>query len=105
MYKSIQEVVEQIIIERNKTVEGLILGEIQKMSTENGIDTKIVLNEKAIVSALEKQIPTKPIVRDLWQLGTADGHSCPNCGYDIPYTKQPKHCEECGQALDWSDVE
>ena len=51
--------------------------------------------------ALEKQIPKKPIARDLWELGTAEGYSCPNCGLDIPYTKHPKYCEECGQALDW----
>ena len=58
---SFGEVVEKIAIERNKTVDGLISGEIRKIAKENGIDTKIVINEKAIISALEKQIPKKPV--------------------------------------------
>ena len=58
---SFGEVVEKIAIERNKTVDGLISGEIRTIAKENGIDTKIVINEKAIISALEKQIPKKPV--------------------------------------------
>lgn len=45
-----------------------------------------------------------------------EGHHCPRCGYGIPippfaleeykpFAKYPKHCDECGQALDWSDYE
>lgn len=59
------------------------------------------VDDEIIIEALEKQIQKKPIARDLWELGTAEGHSCPYCGLDIPYTKYPKHCENCGQALDW----
>ncbi len=44
---------ERVIIERNKKVDNLILGEIKKIATENGVDTTITLNEKAIVSALK----------------------------------------------------
>lgn len=56
------------------------------------------------IQALEKQIPKKPLARDLWELGTAIGSSCPTCGYDFPIGnyRRYEYCPECGQALDWS---
>lgn len=30
---------------------------------------------------------------------------CPNCGNDTNILYDDKYCVECGQALDWSDVE
>jgi hypothetical protein len=57
-------------------------------------------------SALEKQIPKKPIDdRYPWCI-------CPVCGGSV-YLKnvqehimnlETTHCEHCGQALDWSDT-
>ena len=107
------DLIGKIILERNKTVDNLILGEIQKIATENGFDTKVVLNEKAIVSALEKQMPKKPtphkgeidkirIGNGSWGKGTTI-YKCPNCEEFISRTS--KHCNQCGQALDWSDTE
>lgn len=60
------------------------------------------------INALNKQIPMKP---DLEGDGYWDGELvydtgiCPLCGqeYEIEY-HTPKHCESCGQALDWSEV-
>ena len=57
---------------------------------------------EAAVDALIKQIPAKPInnYKDKW-------FECPSCGlivgtyYDI---KENHHCQ-CGQALDWQEVE
>ena len=107
------EIVEKILIERNKTVDNMISVEIQKIATENGVDTKIILNEKAIVSALKKQIPKKPtphkvkvdkilIGNGYWNEGTTV-YKCPNCGEFI--SRAYKHCGDCGQALDWSENE
>ena len=45
-------VIEKIIVERNKKVDNAILGEIQKIILENGIETKIILNEKNVAEAL-----------------------------------------------------
>ena len=81
-------VIERIIIERNKKFDSLILGEIRKIATENGIDTIVNLNDKAIVSALEKQIPKKPLQA---------------CGHNTNRTMN--FCPICGQALDWSDTD
>ena len=58
-----------------------------------------------IMKAVEKQIPKKPI---------SDGWGsylklCPNCKskeiYDHEKLKHRKRCDDCGQALDWSDTE
>lgn len=47
------------------------------------------------IAAVEKQTPKKPI-------GSMKVFSkCPVCKNEL-YEEQ-KHCEECGQALDWSD--
>ena len=98
------KIIEEIIIERNKRIGKLIYGEIQKIATEHGIDTKIVLNEKAIVSALEKQIPKKPI-------GRHTSYKCPVCDRRVRSGKGSSSrgvdhfCQRCGQALDWSDTE
>lgn len=48
-----------------------------------------------IKSALEKQIPKKPMTYNKYE------RMC-ECGA-IVKTYQ-KHCKDCGQALDWSDV-
>lgn len=59
------------------------------------------------IKALEKQIPKKPVGRDLFELGTATGHTCPTCGYDFPIGnyKPYKHCPECGQRIKRGDSE
>ena len=51
------------------------------------------------VKAVEKQIPKKLIGQNtMWGI-------CPNCekAAEIHAFREPKHCEHCGQALDWSD--
>ena len=57
------------------------------------------------VEALEKQIPKKPI-SDSWGSYLK---LCPNCKskeiYDHEKLKHRKRCDDCGQALDWSDTE
>jgi hypothetical protein len=90
----VTEFLEQIIVERNKYVDGIFIGEIQKIATENGICTSIILNEKAIVEALEKHLPRKPFDN------YGKGHFC--CCLHKVSTSQ-KYCDQCGQALDWSD--
>ena len=93
-------VIEKIIVERNKAVDQAILGEIQQIAVENGIETKIVLNEKKVAEALKKQIPQKV---NISLKGTTDWNTkchCPMCHKDL-FDGQ-KYCSHCGQALDWS---
>lgn len=102
--------IEKIIVERNKKVDDAILGEIRQIAIENGIETKIVLNEKNVLDALRKQIPQKPdyegdgyddsgnLIYDTW--------ICPNCGdrYEVDY-EMHQYCPMCGQRIDWSKGE
>ena len=65
-----------------------------------------VVREKA-KQLLEKHIPQKPI----WGNDDMDMIKCPTCGYDLDcvdagdYLQKQNYCPECGQSLDWSDVE
>ena len=94
----INEVVERILIQRNKTVDDMILGEIRKIATENGVDTIITLNDKAIIQALRRSVPMKP----LHIAGYYDMSICSCCKQIIDETE--RYCSTCGQALDWSDT-
>lgn len=109
-FNYVQSITEKIIVERNKKTDSAILGEIKKIAVENGIETKIVLNEKAVADALRKQIPTKPhyegdgydddgnLIYDTW--------ICPNCEdrYEVDYEIH-QYCPMCGQRIDWSEGE
>ena len=76
------------------------------------------LNEAVLtaMSALEKQIPKKPVIKTHKYIGSDDDfvnkYHCPVCkalminedtnGFYAG--RKQKHCD-CGQALDWSDTE
>ena len=55
------------------------------------------------IYAVNKQILTEPFKRDLWETGTAEGYSCPTCGYDFPISYIEKYCCKCGQAIKRGD--
>ena len=65
---------------------------------------------KIAIEALEKQIPKKPDLEgdgydENGELIYDTGY-CPNCHHEFEvYYDATKHCPECGQALDWSDIE
>lgn len=63
--------------------------------------------EKEIVSAIEKQIPKKPIITiDGFFNGQPiyDTWACPNCGkVNETDFEDYEYCPICGQSLDWSD--
>lgn len=60
------------------------------------------------ISAIEKQIPKKPINVE------KHDYKCPCCKQDLSISDDdifvyeiptPMYCSNCGQALDWSDTE
>lgn len=68
---------------------------------------------KVAKEAVEKQIPKKPIANKVkaekvkvgngwWCKGTTI-HKCPIC--DEYAGRTSKYCNQCGQALDWSDTD
>ena len=63
------------------------------------------------ISALEKQIPKKPIMKPYFEDMEEEYLCCPTCG-EILTDRIPMdnkdfyfHCLNCGQKLDWSDEE
>ena len=97
------ESINEVRIKWKKDVDNAILGEIKQKAIENGIKTEYVLNEKAIISALEKQIPKKPILDCIFPSGVK-WYLCPACNHN-GIEKVGGYCHNCGQALDWSDTE
>lgn len=96
--------IHEVCIKWQKDLDNAILGEIKEKAIENGIETEYLLNEKAIISALEKQIPKKPNIhgyREGREVNTIS-YTCPICNKHIG---RENFCKHCGQALDWSDTE
>ena len=84
------------------------MGEIQQIAIENGIETKILLNETMVANALRKQIPTKVTHEaTLYKCCT-----CPNCKNVVDEFETLgenkvrilySYCHFCGQSLDWDE--
>ena len=56
------------------------------------------------IEATTKQMPKKPIVKNS---GEFDVFECPTCNFSVGFTDGVngtlyKHCNHCGQAIDWS---
>nr|DAV45686.1 MAG TPA: Nin one binding (NOB1) Zn-ribbon like [Caudoviricetes sp.] len=89
---TIQEIIESII-------HSLIYNDDSIPTTQDDLQT--------IKEALEKQIPKKPYKtkehkQNNWYCSTCKCY----CGDDMELQYaclQPKFCEHCGQALDWSE--
>lgn len=115
MTETTMSFIDRITIGRNKELDGAILGEIKMIAVENGLETKVVLCEENIITALKKQIPKKPMFYDtkFRQRGQKYGefvtienaYNCPNCNCTVWGTDKDKYCKHCGQALDWSEDE
>lgn len=92
--------VDYLYLRCEKEKDTAVLGEIQRIATENGIDTYLTLNEKAIIMALSNAVPSKP--HPLWNSKTK-AYSCPACIMSV--SKGDRYCRHCGKKLDWSDTE
>ena len=103
-------VTEKLACEFAEKYDSFIAEEIAREARAAGVSDLTVLNKAAILEAIEKQIPQQP---DLEGDGYDDGGNliydtgyCPRCrcSYEVDYHK-PKYCEDCGQALDWTQEE
>lgn len=74
------------------------------------LEEDIEVYETAI-SAIEKQIPKKPIMKQYFDDSNETYLCCPACGGiltdRIPFDNKDFyfHCMNCGQKFDWSDVD
>ena len=93
-----------IILRWKKQLDDTVFGEIQHKMLENGMETEYVLNEKAFMSAIKKQIPKEPLMCGYREDRPINSISyvCPICHKHI---SRDNYCKHCGQALDWGDSE
>lgn len=85
--------------------------EAMKLVEECGLNIEGLANiecESVVFSALEKQIPKKPVCRTDVHTNTPTGF-CPVCSLLVHENITERHgntnyCRFCGQALDWRDT-
>ena len=100
---TICNITNKILVEQVEKIDNKICERIKDIAILNGIDEIYVLDRNAIISALEKQMPKKPL--EIEGDYTALYGICPNCKNTICDNEDYKYCNDCGQALDWSDSE
>ena len=90
--------------------ENFVVEQIVAEAVDMGISDLTVLNKTAIMDALRKRIPVKPIranriIKINGELFLDDDNEywkCPICTqYDVPLLEKQEYCHCCGQALDW----
>ena len=71
--------------------------ELQKARFTKTMAPEMLLATNEAISALGKQVPEKPIIKN-------ELYCCPCCGDNYMLLVGDKRCGECGQLLDWSDM-
>lgn len=52
---------------------------------------------KKLIELAERDTPKKATIIDYMTV------HCRNCGFTMELVHKPKYCQNCGQAIDWSD--
>lgn len=105
-------VTEKIYVQMVDNYETAVAEEIASAARYAGVTDCTVLNKKAILDALNKQIPKKPTYVDTRfinhgrQIGACSSidkcYKCPTCWSHIFHVwDSERYCVHCGQALDW----
>lgn len=93
-------VTDKIVVQMLDNYETAVASEIASAARAAGVSDVTVLNKKAILEALQKQIPQQVIMNQ-------DEIRCPACRYDMmglwdyPDVQDPNYCPICGQKLKW----
>ena len=92
----------EIAVKMAEQYDDFIVSQIAMEARANGISDLTVLNKKAILEALEKQMPKKQRIDD------EDWRCCPRCGETFfltnSFNKRNKYCGNCGQMLNWEEA-
>lgn len=106
----VAKITEKMACEMVEEYDNFIAESIAKAAREAGVSDCTVLNKKAILEAIEKQIPMVPLGKGRT---TYNGYIrytdyyCPVCGkqqktvFSGKRTNEGWYCERCGQKLIW----
>lgn len=94
----------QIAVKMAEQYDDFIVSKIAMEARAEGLYDLTVLNKCAILNAIKKQIPQKPLYR---REEDAEGWACPACqmGVTIDHGRiKDTFCSHCGQAIDWEEA-
>jgi len=108
--EGVNSYVAKIAVQIQETVDNAIVDEIVKVAKEQGISDLYILDKQNIIAAMRKQMPMKVLETTLH--GNVEAYHCKNCfnrvatfiNGNLVSGKIQKHCDECGQKLDMSEV-
>ena len=92
-----ERISDEIIINRQKRINGALLGEIKQIATENGFAEEYTINEEFVLNALKRAADN----RAHWE-GERGDYKCSRCKAESPndgYYPAP-FCYECGAEMD-----
>ena len=90
-------VTSKIAIQMEERYEDAVVEQIAMEAKLAGAADCTVLNKAAILNALNKQMPKKPVDIAKCELYGR----CAVCGQTVHIGN--RYCDQCGQSLDWSD--
>jgi hypothetical protein len=90
----VHKITEKTIAQFVDEYDDYIVSQIANTARENGISDLTILNKKAILDAMRKQMPRKPELAKSGLYG-----NCAVCGKVVHIGN--RYCDNCGQALDW----
>ena len=88
-----------ICVQMVEQYDNAVIAEIANAARATGASDCVVLNKKAIIEALERRTPKKPL--EEW-CGWLHRFECSSCGATVDRYNN-LFCARCGQAIDWSD--
>ena len=97
-------VTSEIAVKMEDRYEEAVCKQIAMEAMAEGIFDLTVLNKRAIMNAIKKQIPQKPWYR---MEEDAEGWACPACnmGVTVDHGRiKDTFCSLCGQAIDWEEA-
>ena len=102
--------VQKVVVQMQEKIDEAIIREIVKAAKEQGITDLYILDKQNIMAAMRKQMPMKVLETTLH--GNVEAYHCKNCfnrvatfiNGNLVSGKIQKHCDECGQKLDMSEV-
>ena len=97
----IQKAIKHFECVRDGAIAVLDSGFGTKPNESNTVYKNRKLYAELAISALEKQIPKKPIKSDR-EIRYCEVWKCHNCGFEWS-GRVVDYCYKCGQAIDWSD--